>query len=1184
MKCKTLLFSALCLCVIACVCPAVVAADVPEFLKIAPIFAKHCVGCHGADDQEGEFRLDTFAHLMKGGETGKAIIPGKSGESLLVKLIESNDKNKMPPKKRKKLDSKEIALIRSWIDAGAPAPQNVDAPIPLAEIPKIEPKVKPQNGIYALAHSTAAKVIAVGRHGEVELRSAESFSVARKLTGHRGNVNSLAFTGDGTKLVSVSGETGVAGEAKLWNVADGALIRSFEGHRDALYSVALSPDGKTLATGSYDQTIKLWDAATGAERKTLTGHNGAVFSLSFRPDGKVLASASLDRTVKLWNVESGARLDTLSQSLKELYAVTFSPDGKRLAAGGVDSRIRVWQISETAADGTNPLLYSIFAHDGAILRLAYSAEGDTLITTAEDSTVKVWSAEAVTQKLTFEKQPDWVAGLAVIDKKTVAVGRMNGTFATYDAETGKSPKPELNAAEPPGVQRGAATKIKLLGKNLLGVSAVKVSNPKVSASLLPENAAHDQLWISLSTPADSPREKVELSVTSAGGESAKLAVYIDDLPQLSEVEGEASGIQTLNLPVSVWGTLKDTGDEDRFSVQARAGQTIIADVSSSSVGSKAAPVVTLWDEQGGEVIGRNEFIAMPEPLMAFSIPRDGRYILRVRDGILGGSKTHTYRMSVGMFQYVSSFYPLSARIGAETEISLFGYNLPAGTKVKVKPEREGDLPLPIDRTVFRSRSELKLAASTLSETQETEPNNSVQQAQSVPAPVSIAGRIYSAEQKEDADYFKFDAKAGQSFIIETLAAQRGSPVDTRIDIYHADGKPVQRLVLQAVRDSYINFRAIDSNGQGVRLKNWEEMELNEYVYLQGEVVKLFRAPQGPDSDSLLYPSPGTGRRCYFDTSPSAHANDTTCYIVEPRQLGEKLVPNGLPVFPLNFMNDDDSERKMGTDSKVHFTAPSDGSYVVRVIDTRGFSGERFIYRLVIREPKPDFSVSVKGENPTVNAGSGKSFSVRADRFDGFDGDIRVDITGLPPGFTVSTPLVIQAGHLEAFGTLNAADDAAAPTDANAMLSKLKATATINGAQVTKEAGSLGRIKLEGKPKVFVMLEPYVPPEKAGGPPAPPGTMPEITIAPGQTIPVWLKVVRNGHADLLTFSVDNLPHGVIVDNIGLNGVLIEKGLSERQIFLTAAKWVPETERICYAVENQAGRQTSRPLLLRVKKAK
>ena len=61
----------------------------------------------------------------------------------------------------------------------------------------------------------------------------------------------------------------------------------------------------------------------------------------------------------------------------------------------------------------------------------------------------------------------------------------------------------------------------------------------------------------------------------------------------------------------------------------------------------------------------------------------------------------------------------------------------------------------------------------------------------------------------DVDVFRFDAKAGQTWVIETQAAQRGSPVDTKIEVLRADGKPVERLLLQAVRNSAINFRSID---------------------------------------------------------------------------------------------------------------------------------------------------------------------------------------------------------------------------------------------------------------------------------------------------------------------------------------------------------------------------------------
>jgi hypothetical protein len=267
---------------------------------------------------------------------------------------------------------------------------------------------------------------------------------------------------------------------------------------------------------------------------------------------------------------------------------------------------------------------------------------------------------------------------------------------------------------------------------------------------------------------------------------------------------------------------------------------------------------------------------------------------------------------------------------------------------------------------------------------------------------------------------------------------------------------------------------------------------------------------------------------------------------------------------------------------VLFQPPADGQYLVRVTDTRGFAGERFAYRLVVRQASPDFKVTLNGANPTINAGSGKEFSLSVERIDGFDDDITVDITDVPTGFSVSSPVVIQAGHLETKATLHAASDAPKPEGANASQTKVSASAVINGQRIVKEVNNLGKIKLAEAPKLLVALEPYdetrtnfVERSIADKPL-------EITIAPGQTVPAWLKIKRNGFDELVTFSVEGMPHGVIVDNIGLNGVLIPKDKDRRQIFLTAAKWVTEVDRLCFAQAKQADNQTSLPVLIHVRR--
>src|SRR5205823_6212349 len=90
-----------------------------NFSAVASIFEKHCLDCHASDDPEGKLVLESYETLLKGGESGPAIVPGHSANSLLVKMIEGRiekegKKKIMPPGKRKKLDSDEIAAIKAW--------------------------------------------------------------------------------------------------------------------------------------------------------------------------------------------------------------------------------------------------------------------------------------------------------------------------------------------------------------------------------------------------------------------------------------------------------------------------------------------------------------------------------------------------------------------------------------------------------------------------------------------------------------------------------------------------------------------------------------------------------------------------------------------------------------------------------------------------------------------------------------------------------------------------------------------------------------------------------------------------------------------------------------------------------------------------------------------------------------
>jgi len=741
-------------------------------------------------------------------------------------------------------------------------------------------------------------------------------------------------------------------------------------------------------------------------------------------------------------------------------------------------------------------------------------------------------------------------------------------------------KPEIFELDPRGIQRGVPVRIRLVGTNLVGLTELEFHDPGVNGELMEEPAATtNEAWIEITANADLPRGGYEISVKNTNSESSRLKVYVDDLPQVYEGTNNG-GRPKLSWPVSFWGTLDPAGDSDELEFEARAGQSLVFDVAAKAIGSQANVMMSLFDPAGG-LVAANAGFDGGDPLMGFQVPVSGRYRLRLGERTDAGSKEHFYRVSIGSFPVAVGAFPLAIQIGQSNAVELIGLNLPAeGRKTMLKPTALGELQLPVDPEKSRLRRPLKIMVTEGPERMETEPNDLPAEAMGLAIPAAINGRIWPrAGGSNDVDLFRFSARRGQTLVVETEAARRGSPLDTRIEILHPDGRPVERLVLQAVRDSHVTFRGIDSNTDDLRVENWQEMELNQYMYLQGEVCRIFRMPQGPDSGFQFYSFKGK-RRDYFGTSPVAHALDELAYIVEPHPPGDRLVASGLPVFTLDYQNDDDGDRELGTDSRLLFTPPDNGDYLVRVSDARGYGGDRFVYRLVVREARPDFKVTLSGVDPTIEAGVGKEFTVSVDRIDGFDGDVKVEIAGVPSGFRAASPVVIQAGHLEARGTLNADADALAPGSNN--VTRVTASAVIAGREVTREVNSFGQIKLGEKPKLFVALEPYDAAATNFVERSVTNQPLEITIAPGQTIPAWLKLKRNGHQDLVTFTIEGLPHGVIVDNIGLNGVLIPKEQDQRQIFLTAARWVPETDRLCFAQAKQAGNPTSLPVLLHVRK--
>jgi WD40 repeat protein len=300
-----------------------------------------------------------------------------------------------------------------------------------------------QESITAVAFSPDGSLVATNSFdGRLRIHDARSGEMLRAFgadvaRGGRG----LAFTPDGKNIVCAGFHMDKL--VRLWNVESGALVRTYAGHNEIeAYAIAVSPDGHwlassgtdkqiliwelpsgelkhritdqpfpvtalafssnsaTLASGGGDKTIHLWNTSTGRLSKSLTGHRDWISVLAFSTDGKTLASGSCDwayhrgRDVsrfegrdpgcesewKLWNADTGELARTETKTGR-LLSLAFSPDDSALACGiGND----VW-LYDLKSDSTGR---SVTRHDRAVTAVAFSKDGQAIVSGSHDRTVK----------------------------------------------------------------------------------------------------------------------------------------------------------------------------------------------------------------------------------------------------------------------------------------------------------------------------------------------------------------------------------------------------------------------------------------------------------------------------------------------------------------------------------------------------------------------------------------------------------------------------------------------------------------------------------------------------------------------------------------------------------------------------------------------------------------------------
>lgn len=613
--------------------------------------------------------------------------------------------------------------------------------------------------------------------------------------------------------------------------------------------------------------------------------------------------------------------------------------------------------------------------------------------------------------------------------------------------------PRLTNIMPHGVQRGTEVEVQLSGANLEDAEEVMLYDTglEIVEFKHPEDEKQKGRFVTVKfrVAADCPLGSQRMRIRSRSGISELQNLAVVALPVVEEKEPNTdfAAPQVIEKNSTVHGRI-DNEDVDYFVIEAKQGERITAEAYAMRLGFTGGgnyfdPYVAILNEERFELaIADDTPLVWNDAVASVIAPKDGKYIIQIRDAAYNGDGRAYYLLHIGNFPRPQAIVPSGGRPGETLDVTFLGdVSGPITRQVTLPnpaPERFG-LEVQDDFGVAPSSHVFRIVD--LQNAVEVEPNNDRTTATAGTAPGAMNGVI---QEPGDFDFFKFTATKDQQFDIEVFARRIRSPLDAVVYVYRQDnGAQVAANDDSRGQDPYLRFKAPETGEYCLAVRDHLQNGSPIYTYrieiapitprVTGEPIEFARYVQ-PDID--IPQGSGKGvvvnvQRQDFGGPVNFKSDDLPAGVrVECPEIWR-----GGGTMPLVFYAADDAPLAGRYSKMTTFLADAnqpnvavEGPLMQKMLMIRGNNNNRVWEEEIVRVPvvvteKVPFKVWIEAPKvPIVRAGS-MNLKVLCEKAEGWDEEIQVLMLQDAPGVNSSRSVKIEKGAKEALIPMNAAGNA-----------------------------------------------------------------------------------------------------------------------------------------------------------------